>query len=380
MLGGHDAVFVKPQTGELILTSQENSIVLHPLWLRERALNSDTLDPITKQRKYEHSLFQSDLKVLEAKISDKSKLDIYFSDSFEGHFNLDQIKNEIGWLKDVESPPVLESWTASINLKRINWECLKDPSNLKHMLHNFLKYGFCVMENTPTEKDSLLKLAGKFGYVRHTHWGKLFNVEIKRMPTDTAYTDDALSSHTDNPYREPVPGIQFLHCLENNVSGGLSTLVDGVAIIKQLELEMPEHSKILENVNVRFRYEGPSAILENWGSIIERNHNNIINRIRLSNRLDYVPALDKKTLDYFYAGRKRLNELSNHPTYQIQFPFKKGTLLMMDNYRLLHGRTKYNGAEGVRHLQGCYTDHDGVTSLYRMLSKGSKVTSVPTEL
>jgi gamma-butyrobetaine dioxygenase len=380
MLGGHDAVFVKPQTGELILTSQENSIVLHPLWLRERALNSDTLDPITKQRKYEHSLFQSDLKVLEAKISEKSKLDIYFSDSFEGHFNLDQIKNEIGWLKDVESPPVLESWTASINLKRINWECLKDPSNLKHMLHNFLKYGFCVMENTPTEKDSLLKLAGKFGYVRHTHWGKLFNVEIKRMPTDTAYTDDALSSHTDNPYREPVPGIQFLHCLENNVSGGLSTLVDGVAIIKQLELEMPEHSKILENVNVRFRYEGPSAILENWGSIIERNHNNIINRIRLSNRLDYVPALDKKTLDYFYAGRKRLNELSNHPTYQIQFPFKKGTLLMMDNYRLLHGRTKYNGAEGVRHLQGCYTDHDGVTSLYRMLSKGSKVTSVPTEL
>jgi gamma-butyrobetaine dioxygenase len=225
-----------------------------------------------------------------------------------------------------------------------------------------------------------LKLAGKFGYVRHTHWGKLFNVEIKRMPTDTAYTDDALSSHTDNPYREPVPGIQFLHCLENNVSGGLSTLVDGVAIIKQLELEMPEHSKILENVNVRFRYEGPSAILENWGSIIERNHNNIINRIRLSNRLDYVPALDKKTLDYFYAGRKRLNELSNHPNYQIQFPFKKGTLLMMDNYRLLHGRTKYNGAEGVRHLQGCYTDHDGVTSLYRMLSKGSKVTSVPTEL
>jgi gamma-butyrobetaine dioxygenase len=371
MLRGHDAVFVKPQTGELILTSQENSIVLHPLWLRERALNSDTLDPITKQRKYEHSLFQSDLKVLEAKISEKSKLDIYFSDSFEGHFNLD---------KDVESPPVLESWTASINLKRINWECLKDPSNLKHMLHNFLKYGFCVMENTPTEKDSLLKLAGKFGYVRHTHWGKLFNVEIKRMPTDTAYTDDALSSHTDNPYREPVPGIQFLHCLENNVSGGLSTLVDGVAIIKQLELEMPEHSKILENVNVRFRYEGPSAILENWGSIIERNHNNIINRIRLSNRLDYVPALDKKTLDYFYAGRKRLNELSNHPNYQIQFPFKKGTLLMMDNYRLLHGRTKYNGAEGVRHLQGCYTDHDGVTSLYRMLSKGSKVTSVPTEL
>ena len=380
MLKSHETVYVKPQTGELILTYQDKSIELHPLWLRERALNSCSIDPISKQRKYEHSTFQPELKVLKAKISKKSSLNICFSDSFEGHFNLDQIKNEIGWLKDVECPPELESWTSSLELKRIDWERLEDPSNLKHMLHDFLKYGFCIMENTPTEKDNLLKLAGKFGYVRHTHWGKLFNVEKKRMPTDTAYTDDSLSSHTDNPYREPVPGIQFLHCLENNVSGGLSTLTDGVAIIKQLELEMPEHSKILESVNVRFRYEGPSAILENWGSIIERNHNNIINRIRLSNRLDYVPALDKKTLDYFYAGRKRLNELSNHADYQIQFPFKKGTLLMMDNYRLLHGRTKYNGNEGNRHLQGCYTDHDGVTSLYRMLSKGNKVTSVPTEL
>ena len=65
--------------------------------------------------------------------------------------------------------------------------------------------------------------------MRLTHWGKLFNVQIKKDPTDTAYTDSALSSHTDNPYREPIPGIQFLHCLENNVSGGLSTLVDGSA-------------------------------------------------------------------------------------------------------------------------------------------------------
>ena len=36
-----------------------------------------------------------------------------------------------------------------------------------------------------------------------------------------------LAPHTDNPYRNPVPCIQLLHCIENEVSGGLSTLVDG---------------------------------------------------------------------------------------------------------------------------------------------------------
>jgi len=380
MNNNYDIVYISPEPGSLILENKNNVIELHPLWLRERALNKDLLDPISKQRKYEHSFFDTNLKVVSAKISNYPSLEITFSDSFLGNFDINKIKSEIGWIKDNESPPEIESWKSSLQINRIDWECLEDPIKLKTMLGDFFKYGFCIMENTPSENNSLLHLASKFGYVRHTHWGKLFNVKIKKDPTDTAYTDSALSSHTDNPYREPIPGIQFLHFLENNVSGGLSTLVDGIALVEQLQTELPEHSNILERIKVRFRYEGPSAILENWGSIIERNHKNIVNRIRLSNRLDYVPALDKKSLDLFYTGRKRLNELSNDSNFQIQFPFQKGTLLMMDNYRLLHGRTKYNGNEGSRYLQGCYTDHDGVTSLYRMLSNGSKATRVPTEL
>ena len=127
---------------------------------------------------------------------------------------------------------------------------------------------------------------------------------------------------------------------------------------------------------MRFRYDGVGAILENFGPIIQRDHAGIVRRIRLSPRLDYVPALDPETLDLFYAGRRRLIELANSSDYQISFPFKKGTLLMMDNYRLLHGRTAFKGSEGRRHLQGCYTDHDGVTSLYRMLARDGKTTSI----
>ena len=99
----------------------------------------------------------------------------------------------------------------------------------------------------------------------------------------------------------------------------------------------------------------------------------------MSSKLDYVPAMDNNKLDMFYKARRRLNELSNDDEFQITFPFKKGTLLMMDNYRLLHGRTAFDSNKGQRHLQGCYTDHDGVTSLYRMLANGSQLTSVSSE-
>jgi gamma-butyrobetaine dioxygenase len=42
---------------------------------------------------------------------------------------------------------------------------------------------------------------------------------------------------------------------------------------------------------------------------------------------------------------------------------------MMDNRRLLHGRTAFDPREGLRHLQGCYIDLDGPRSLYRVLRR-----------
>jgi len=42
---------------------------------------------------------------------------------------------------------------------------------------------------------------------------------------------------------------------------------------------------------------------------------------------------------------------------------------MFDNRRLLHGRTGFDPAEGIRHLQGCYIDIDAPRSWYRVLRR-----------
>ena len=42
---------------------------------------------------------------------------------------------------------------------------------------------------------------------------------------------------------------------------------------------------------------------------------------------------------------------------------------MMDNYRLLHGRTKYDPNEGNRFLQGCYIDYDSTEGKLRHLKR-----------
>lgn len=381
MIANQNRVTLDTKSGGITLSDGvSKAISLHPLWIRERLNGPLDLDPISHQRKYELAELPLDLTVKDIVFAENDNLEIQFSDGYQSCLNLADIEREIGWAPDPEAPPIPQSWTTALRERsEANWDDLNEPAALKKMLDGFLRYGFCIIENTPTHRNALHDLAGRFGYVRNTHWGKIFNVEMKPEATDLAYTDAALSSHTDNPYREPIPGLQFLHCLKNEVSGGLSTLVDGIAITERLAKESPEQAALLETINVRFRYEGPTAVLENWGPIIERDHRGIVYRIRLSSKLDYVPALDKASLDMFYAARRRLHELSNDDAFQIQFPFKEGTLLMMDNYRLLHGRTAYNGKQGHRHLQGCYTDHDGVLSLYRMLANGSQITAVATE-
>ena len=367
-------------TGGIMLMQNHKRHVLHPLWVRERVTGEGVFDPATHQRLYEHADIPTDIRITRIVSTHEEDVQLEFSDGARLNLNADETLRELGWSAKSDQIPLPEPWTTdSHTLAYVEWTELDDPEYMRSVLQNYFKDGFCVFQNTPTEKDSLKSLARRFGYLRETNFGELFNVQTKPNPSDLAYTDVALASHTDNPYRAPVPGIQFLHCLRNEVAGGLSTLVDGIAIAQALRAESPEQADVLEQVPVRFRYEGPSAILEHHGPLIERDHDGIIRQIRLSSRLDYVPALAPKTLSLFYKGRKRLHDMSNSSEFQISFPFQAGTLLMMDNYRLLHGRTAFNGAQGHRFLQGGYIDHDGPASLYRMLMRDGRTTAVKRE-
>ena len=59
----------------------------------------------------------------------------------------------------------------------------------------------------------------------------------------------------------------------------------------------------------------------------------------------------------------------NSDKYSIEFKLEKGDLLMMNNYRLLHGRTEFDANEGKRFLQGCYIEYDSTDSKLRHLQR-----------
>ena len=352
---------------KIFVSLYKKNIELHPLWLRERVNNQELLDQNTGQRLYDPSNLNQSLKIKKALIKRK-KLNVEFTDGIESEYHIDDLLEEIN--KNLFDKKI-SLWNSRIKNKPI----LRFKPNIfsnkegYFFLEKFYKYGFSILKNTPAKKNFVVNFANSIGVVRPTNFGTLFNVQSVRKANDLAYTPHALAAHTDNPYRKPIPGIQILHCIKNDSKGGYSTLTDGFAVAEYLRKKHKIFFKLLTNVKIRFTYVSKDTILENWGETIELNKNTSIKRVRLSPRLDYVPVLKKDQLNQFYKARSLFIKLCNSKKFMIQFKLEPGDLMIMDNYRTLHGRTAYSMNVGERHLQGCYIDHDSAESKMKYLKK-----------
>ncbi len=352
---------------KIFVSLYKKNIELHPLWLRERVNNQELLDQNTGQRLYDPSDLNHKLKIKRALIKRK-KLNVEFTDGIESEYHIDDLLEEIN--KNLLDKKI-SLWNSKIKNKLI----LRFKANMFNnkegyfFLEKFYKYGFSILKNTPAKKNFIVNFANSIGVIRPTNFGTLFNVRSVRKANDLAYTPHALAAHTDNPYRKPIPGIQILHCIKNDTKGGHSTLTDGFAVAEYLRKKHKIFFKLLTSVKVRFTYVNKDTILENWGENIELNKNGSLKRVRLSPRLDYVPVLKKDQLNQFYKARSFFIKLCNSKKFMIQFKLEPGDLMIMDNYRTLHGRTAYNMNVGERHLQGCYIDHDSAESKMKYLKK-----------
>ena len=342
---------------------------IHPFWLRERVNSENFLDQKTQQRLFDPTMLKNRSEISKVNISDKF-LEVSFKDGAYAKLVIENILKEFE--KDNELYFINKiSWKSDFqnnNIYKFNKNFFEEKIMYESLL-DFYKYGFVIFENVPTQDNFIVNFANSIGSIRRTNFGEFFNVKSKPNPNDLAYTSLPLAPHTDNPYRKPVPCIQLLHCIENEVGGGLSTLVDGLAVTEELKKEHPSFFQILTEIKVRFQFVDDNVVLEDWAEMIQLDENKRLKQVRFSPRLDFVPLMDKEKLELYYAARNKISEMYNSEKFRIEFKLKPGDLLMMDNYRLLHGRTEYNANEGNRFLQGCYIDYDSTEGKLKHLKR-----------
>lgn len=357
-----------PETPAVKATWGDREFTLPALWLRERCRDPEHVDPHTNQRLFNPHELPDDLALTGLESDGEGSVWLSFSDGYRGCYRLEDLAEEFDLHDGVPQP---QPWDAHLALDevRVDWTGLADRQRMHRALETFLERGFLILTGVPTDRERILEVANTFGHLRRTNFGPYFEVYSRPAANDLAYGSVALGPHTDNPYREPVPGIQLLHCLVNEAGGGLSTLADSLAVGPALASEDPEGFERLSEVPVRFRFADADAELIERRPIIRRNAAGEMTGLHYSPRLDYMPPLDEAELRLFHRARRRLGELLADPRYEIRFPLNAGELMMFDNSRIVHGRTAFDPGRGERHLQGCYIDIDEPRSRYRTLSR-----------
>ena len=359
-------VHTEPGHARVCMRDGAQETELPALWLRARSPDPTQRDAVTGQRLMNPHLLPDDLQVLAARL-EGNMLQLAFSDGFSGSFDPQELLQ--GSVLSTGAP-VARPWRADLqHLPRYVWADLQNEAVLYRALKDFIELGFLLVNETPTKADSILKIAERFGFVRTTNFGSFFEVYSRPDSNDLAYRPVALGPHTDNPYRTPVPGIQILQCLQNETSGGLSTLVDSLAVAEQVQQEDPEGFALLSRIPVRFEYRDASTHLVSVKPMIEVDGEGHMTGVHYSPRLDDIPLMSQDDTVRYHAARKRLGLLLEDPQYELRFRLNAGEMMVFDNNRVLHGRTAFNPAEGHRQLQGCYVDRDGPRSLYLVLKR-----------
>ena len=220
--------------------------------------------------------------------------------------------------------------------------------------------GLTIVHGVPTVPQQLFAVVALFGYVRETNYGRLFDVKTVEKPTNLAFTSMKLGLHTDNPYRDPVPGLQLLHCLEASAQGGETLLCDGFYVAEKLRRDAPEAFALLTRWPVPFRFQDEDSDLQSRAPLIELSSTGEIEAVRYNNRSAAPLDLPVDVMADYYWAYRLFGEALHDPRAAVAYQLQPGDLLLFDNRRVLHARGKVGA--GRRHLQGCYADMDGLRS------------------
>ena len=298
----------------------------HAIWLRDNAWDEATRAPGNGQRLITLGDIPADTRISATSI-DAGKLYVTFQP--EGR----RIAYDLQWLADHAydqaerrapgwTQAEIETWDARLGSKIPLADfpaASRSKAALAAWLHGVRRYGFGKLTGGPVESGALLQVAALFGYVRETNYGKHFEVRTEVNPTNLAYTGLGLQAHTDNPYRDPVPTLQILYCLENSAEGGENMVVDGFRAAERLRDEDPQGFHLLTRYCAKFEYAGGAGVrLRARRPMIELAPDGELIGVRFNNRsaaaITDVPFDDMAA---YYAAYRRWGEIIDDEAMQV---------------------------------------------------------------
>ncbi|KAK5137511.1 hypothetical protein LTR08_008490 [Meristemomyces frigidus] len=262
----------------------------------------------------------------------------------------------------------LTTWTADVANAPPSVPYDQVQSGMAVMLRSVREFGFVTIENVPATPEATEALLSSIGPIRNTHYGAFYDFTSDLSSKDTAYTNEALEPHTDNTYFTEPAGLQALHLLSHEDGcGGESILVDGFAAADQLYNEDVNAYQKLSLTGVYSHASGNDGIsiqsAQPYPTFSHHPSARYLSQVRWNTADRAGLATTVYGMERWYTAAAKFDAIVSDTTKQYKFQLKPGTVLIMDNWRVLHGRSAFTGK---RRMCGGYINRDDFISKFRM--------------
>lgn len=380
--GGLEIASIEPSDeGLQVEWSDSATGFFHWVWLRDNCLCADCYHPAAWEKMHDFTLLDLDIKPIST-VLEQGELVITWpemaeagtpgiSRTHESRFNASWLRRFCyeDWARDGQKTQI-ETWTARIGNNRPTIDhsaIMETDEGLLTWLQYLRRYGFAIVRNAPQQEGVVTETARRIGFLRQTHFGVDYTVMSKPNPENVAYTPVYVAPHTDLSYTQTPPGIQFLHCIDFEATGGDSILVDGFAVAERLKQEDPEAFELLSTVAMDHRFHDHDYDMRRQEPIIQLDLQGEVIGIRTNRQGEGPLCLDPALVKPYMRAKQAFAKLTRHPDMTLNFRVNPGDIMCFHNHRVMHGRLPYDAHSGKRRLQGTYVDCDQAWSRLRVL-------------
>jgi len=252
---------------------------------------------------------------------------------------------------------------------------MQDDEGLWKWLRKIERFGFCFVSGTPATASDTETLIRRINFLRETHYGGFWEFTSNAAHGDTAYTNMALAAHTDGTYYTDSIGLQFFHMLcHTGGAGGASLLVDGFYVASLMRELYPSAFNVLTRTPIASHAAGSADIVYRTGAgsrvpgqpIVSMDEAGEFRAVRYNNDDRSVLRLPPDAVEEWYDALRVWHKTLTTPDSEYWVQLAPGTVLAMDNQRVLHGRSAFTGS---RHMCGAYMGMDEFRSRLAVLSE-----------
>ncbi|PUU84326.1 hypothetical protein B9Z19DRAFT_1070081 [Tuber borchii] len=370
------------------------------IFLRDACACAHCVDPLTQQKLFQTSDIPQDIRPLAAETLDDGALRITWDPEtdipvanprrtnhtslYNAEFLL-RYSNHRHIVRHRFNDRAVVLWDRELmgeDVVWLDWEeyFSADDSGLYKALKALSVYGLLFLKNVPSEESSVEKIAQRIGPLKSTFYGKTWDVKSLPESKNIAYTSLNLGLHMDLLYLDSPPGLQFLHCLKNTVTGGESYFADSFRAATAVRMSSHPLWNSLLTYPVPYHYHNDGHHYHHVRPVVVLDDTDYRTNKRIAH-VNYSPpfqaVFEDAPGDPLFPGRFRLfgralemfADSVGDPKAQFNITLKEGVCAIFANRRVLHARREFDPKNGERWLRGAYVDTDAYLSKFRVLGE-----------